>query len=453
MHPVLLLDDVLRQMFDFCPKSSLPVVARTCKSWKDPALDCVWSHLGSLVPLLRLIPGLICVDGVYNVEGPLHLGVFNSYAYRIQHITQRHNTRLHPKILHVLCANGTPLTRLTTTRLSSTDLDCVPAALSLSAGLRQLDLDFGFKRKEPGMHDDYIETLIRVATNVERVRLRGLADQRLNSAISQMSNLCSLSLRTGPFLTAETLAAISTFPSLSELEIEAGHIDIDTLVEAWSLSSTCRDSAPTHFRALKKLHICAQAPLLELVLKTIPPYLHTLRIEATTPAGSPPVDWSSLFDVITTHAIHDLTIEQHLDDIDLDTTAATSTSANTQHSYSNNRITFDLIRRLAPLRYLHHLTIDTTFIPILSDQDIEALAAWWPDLAHLDLGSLHSSECLPSTGSPPRNVSLFASFRLLDAEIANPHFAGRPQRRTGPDDLRHGVQRVVESHVLIFRSS
>ncbi|KAJ6518896.1 hypothetical protein C8R45DRAFT_885102 [Mycena sanguinolenta] len=410
MHPVLLLDDVLRQILDFCPKASLPAVAMTCKSWKDPALDGIWSHLGSLVPLLRLIPGLICVDGVYDVEGPVDLSVFNSHAYRIKHITQRHNTRLHPKILDLVCANGTPLTRLTTTRLSSTDPDCVPAALSLAPGLRQLDLDFGFKNRGPGIQDGYLEILIRLATNVERVRLRGLADKRLNSAISQMLNLCSLSLRTGPFLTAETLAAISSFPSLSELEIEAGHIDIDTLVEAWALPTTCRESAPTHFRALKKLHICAQAPLLELILKTIPLSLHTLRIEATTPAGSLPVDWSGLFDLVTTHAIHDLTIEQHLDDIDPDTTAATSPSTNTQHTYFDNRITFDLIRRLAPLRHLHHLTIDTTFIPILSDQDIEALAAWWPDLAHLDLGSLHSSECLPSTGSPRATLACLRAF-------------------------------------------
>ncbi|KAJ7255506.1 hypothetical protein B0H12DRAFT_1233107 [Mycena haematopus] len=415
MHPVLLLDDVLRQILDLCPKLCLPVVARTCKSWRDPALDGIWSHLESLVPLLHLIPSLICVGGVYDVEGPVDLSVFNSYAYRIKHITQRHNTRFNPKLLWALCANGTPLTRLTTTRLSSTDPDCVPAVLSLSPGLRQLDLDFGFKKKGPDIHDDYFETLIRVATSIERVRLRGLADQRLNSGIAQMSHLRSLSLRTGAFLTAETLAAISTFPSLSELEIEAGHIDIDALVEAWSLPAskcpTYRDSTPAHFRALKRLHICAGAPLLELVLKTIPsPSLNTLRIEATTPAGSPPVDWSGLFDLITNHAIHNLTIEQHLDAID--TIAATNASTGAQHTYSthNNRITFDTMRGLAPLRHLRCLTVDTTFIPDLSDQDIEELARWWPGLAHLDLGSLHLSECLPSTDSPRATLACLRAF-------------------------------------------
>jgi hypothetical protein len=317
----------------------------------------------------------------------------------------------------------------------------VPAALSLSPSLRQLDLDFGFKKRGRDANG-YIESLLRVATSIERVRLRGLADQRLNNAISQVSNLRSLSLRTGASLTAETLIAISAFPCLSELEIEAGHITVDGLTEAWSLpasespayssltsiigSNIVRDlaspredtAASWRFQSLKKLHICAQAPFLELLLKTIPPAsLHTLRIEATTPAGSSPVSWSSIFDLITLNAsqtLHDLTIEQHLDniDLDLDTIPATSTGStqNTHSSTQNNRLTFDIIRPLAALRHLRSLTIDMTYIPNLCDQDTEALATWWPDLVHLDLGSLHSSECHPLTDSPRATLACLRAF-------------------------------------------
>ncbi|KAJ6581616.1 hypothetical protein B0H19DRAFT_1228922 [Mycena capillaripes] len=425
MHEVLLLDEVLRQILDLCPTACLPAVARSCRSWKDPALDGIWSHLGSLVPLLNLIPGLTCVDGVYDVEckGTLNLSAFNSYACRIKHITQRHNTRFHPHLLSMLCAPGTPaLNSLTSTRLSSTDPHCVPAALSLSPNLRQLDLDFGFKKKGHDTSDAYIESLLRVATRIERVRLRGLADQRLNSGISQMSSLQSLSLRTGAFLTAETLVAISTFPCLSDLELEAGHIDVDGLTEAWSLPASDLSTALVpgepaagswRFQSLEKLHICAQAPLLELLLKTIPPAsLHTLRIDATTPSS---LSWSSIFDLIRINAsqtLHDLTIEHHLDDIDLDTIPATSTGTDTQHTHSstNDRITFDIIRPLAALRHLRNLTIDMTCIPNLCDQDILALATWWPDLAYLDLGSLHSSECHPSVGSPRATLACLRAF-------------------------------------------
>ncbi|KAJ7654466.1 hypothetical protein DFH06DRAFT_1047163 [Mycena polygramma] len=407
MHEVLLLDDVLRQILDLCP-TALPAVARTCRAWKDPALDGIWCHVGSLVPLLNLIPGLTYVDGIYDVDCNVHpdLRVFTSYAQRIKHITQRHHTRLHPALLSVLCTAGTPiLNRLASTRLASTDPDCVPAALSLSPSLRQLDLDFGFKRRASEAATYYFEALLRVATGIERLRLRGLADERLNSGISQMSNLRSLSLRTGAFLTPETLVAISNFPSLSELEIEAGHIDADSLTEAWTSPASVGSCSP-RFQSLEKLHICAQAPLLELFLQTIPPAsLHTLRIEATTPPGSSPVPWSSIFDLIRINAsytLHDLTIEQHLDDIDLETIPASSTQ--------NNRITFDIIRPLGALRRLRNLTIDMTCIPILCDADIEALAAWWPDLVHLDLGSLHSSECHPSIGTPRATLACLRAF-------------------------------------------
>ncbi|KAJ7043707.1 hypothetical protein C8F04DRAFT_992077 [Mycena alexandri] len=411
MHPVLLLDDVLRQIFDLC--TCLPAAARSCRAWTDPALDGVWSNIGSLVPLLNLIPGLICVDGVYAVrsgDSP-DLDVFNSYARRIKHITQRHDTRIHPQLLSLLCASGNPiLNRLTSTRLSSTHAHCAPAALSLSPSLRQLDLDFGFKNRGHDRSGDYVENLLRIAGGLEHVRLRGLADQRLDNVISHMANLRSLTLRTGTFLTAETLVAISTFPRLVKLDIEAAHLDVDALDHAWS-------SSAVRFQAIKNVHICAQAPLIELFLKTIPlASLHTLRIEATTPSGSSPVCWSRIFDLIgtnTSQTLHDLTIEQHLDDIDPDTISATSSGTHTQHIESfilNNRITFDIIRRLAGLQHLRTLTINTTYIPNLCDQDIEALATWWPHLAHLDLGSLHSSECHPSFGSPRATLGCLRAF-------------------------------------------
>ncbi|KAJ7879943.1 hypothetical protein B0H14DRAFT_2707971, partial [Mycena olivaceomarginata] len=455
MHSALLVDEVLRQILDLCPRTCLPAVARTCRSWTDPALDNIWSHIGSLVPLLCLIPGLTCVDGVYDVvgcEGSLDLGVFNSYARRIKHITQRHNTRIHPELLSLLCAHETPLTRLTTTRLSSIEHDCVPATLSLSPRLQQLDLDLGFRRKGPDGGNDYIETLLRVATGIERLRLRGLADQRLNSGISRMSNLRSLSLHTGAFLTAETLACISVFPHLSELEIEAGHIDPDALLEAWSAAA-----AEPRFPTLKKLHICAQAPLLGLVLRNLPPAsLHALRIEATTdPAGAAPIRWGDLFDLLTSHTytLHDLTIEQHLEDIELDLDNTTpipapSTPVDTQH----DRLTFDTLRRLAPLHHLRRLTIDTTRLPNLSDAEMEALAGWWPALVHLDLGALHSSECVlqapqsqpqapsPSstatTSTPRATLACLRAFAAMP-ELQDAHPAARSQLRPSAGSRTH----------------
>lgn len=68
MHRALLIDEILRDIFEFCLESgrgTLVQVARSCKSWKDPALDKIWRRLSWVGPLLDLIPGLSYIEGVY----------------------------------------------------------------------------------------------------------------------------------------------------------------------------------------------------------------------------------------------------------------------------------------------------------------------------------------------------------------------------------------------------
>ncbi|KAJ2929308.1 hypothetical protein H1R20_g7786, partial [Candolleomyces eurysporus] len=48
-------------------RKRLLAIARVCSTFRDPALDCLWKCLGSLVPLLLLIDGVSLVDGVYNI--------------------------------------------------------------------------------------------------------------------------------------------------------------------------------------------------------------------------------------------------------------------------------------------------------------------------------------------------------------------------------------------------
>ena len=47
-------------------------LALTCKSFVDPALECLWSHLESLGPLFQLHPGLSSIGGSY-VWFPVYL--------------------------------------------------------------------------------------------------------------------------------------------------------------------------------------------------------------------------------------------------------------------------------------------------------------------------------------------------------------------------------------------
>lgn len=70
MHKALLIDEIARHIFSFSTDgnnvhTSLCHAARTCKTWKDPALDALWSQLFCAAPLIRLIPGVLEKDGVF----------------------------------------------------------------------------------------------------------------------------------------------------------------------------------------------------------------------------------------------------------------------------------------------------------------------------------------------------------------------------------------------------
>lgn len=67
MHSALLIDELLRQIFLFIEddRKSLLASARSCKAWKDPALDYIWEHLTSFGPLLLLLPGVSSRNGEY----------------------------------------------------------------------------------------------------------------------------------------------------------------------------------------------------------------------------------------------------------------------------------------------------------------------------------------------------------------------------------------------------
>lgn len=80
MHSVLLIDEILRNIFSLClyhdrPRHDLVSASRSCKSWKDPALDLVWDRLTSFEPLLLLLPGvLVVILALYTLRTWLYSG-------------------------------------------------------------------------------------------------------------------------------------------------------------------------------------------------------------------------------------------------------------------------------------------------------------------------------------------------------------------------------------------
>lgn len=74
MHRVLFVDELARAILAHCGdadvcgasyRHTLFNAAMTCKALHEPAVDLLWNHLPSVMPLMNLIPGLYCAEGQF----------------------------------------------------------------------------------------------------------------------------------------------------------------------------------------------------------------------------------------------------------------------------------------------------------------------------------------------------------------------------------------------------
>ena len=63
MHHTLQIQEILLNIFGHChpptgeyTSSDLPALARTCRAFKEPALDVLWEELVNLSPLAQCLP-------------------------------------------------------------------------------------------------------------------------------------------------------------------------------------------------------------------------------------------------------------------------------------------------------------------------------------------------------------------------------------------------------------
>lgn len=56
MHRTLHILEIIVDVFSLLDKKSLSVLARTCRSFHEPALDLLWREQESLLPLLKCLP-------------------------------------------------------------------------------------------------------------------------------------------------------------------------------------------------------------------------------------------------------------------------------------------------------------------------------------------------------------------------------------------------------------
>ncbi|KAJ3799316.1 hypothetical protein GGU11DRAFT_512537 [Lentinula aff. detonsa] len=400
MHQALLIDEILEVILDSCTESwTLSRIARTCQAWKDPALDRVWWRISSFKPLLDLIPGLLCVNGVYVLELPFcpDFRRLHCYASRVKQIVYRENIRLHPTLLSLLLqeyGQTCIFRKLSIVQLSLTKCSSLSPIISLAKGLKTVELDLGFKTNTFETANraafDFLTTADRVSSCFDSLSLRGGASGQVMDSVNNLSRLKVLHLCVGATLPVETLTAISTFPYLRELEIHTSHIQPEDFILS---SQGC-------FPSLHSLNIRGRANSIEKLLQNMRSgNLVALRIDIE-PLVYTNNTWGGLFAAIkekTYDSLLQLTIEHHMDTQDFSLENDTPSSPdNTLHPYVNNLLRtnpndflhFEHLHSLSHHRNLRQIVIETTPPILVRDSDLEQIVRWWPNLEHLDLGSV-----------------------------------------------------------------
>jgi F-box-like len=56
MHRSLSIHEVLLSVFSICDLETLKALARTCRTFHEPALDVLWEHQDDFLTLLKTMP-------------------------------------------------------------------------------------------------------------------------------------------------------------------------------------------------------------------------------------------------------------------------------------------------------------------------------------------------------------------------------------------------------------
>ena len=215
--------------------------------------------------------------------------------------------------------------------------------------------------------------------SLRSLRLRGWMCPELNGVIGAFTALRSLTLLGGRSLTSETLASITTFPSLRDLRLQADHIDPMAF-----LTKIPAAGSATTFPSLHSLRVEAQLPLHRALISLLQPEtIEEVHLE-TRQHTSHSSEWIPILSSNTIANLRKLTIEHIIDIEDID-----QQLSNGMYN-SNVRLTLDTLKPLRNTSGLEELTITTTLPMNLADEDIKELSFWWPSLKLLDISSFES---------------------------------------------------------------
>ncbi|KAI0352166.1 hypothetical protein OH77DRAFT_1460967 [Trametes cingulata] len=386
MHRALLIDEILRLVFDHCvslpdceARWTLCQLARCCKAWKDLALDRLWSRLDGVGPLTSLLP----CEEEEDMDASEIPPEFWEYAARVKQIS-------HHRFLEVPALDGHPgiMPRLEEVTLSFHGC-MVSNAWMVSPRLKRIAVNIGYSYDAQTTIDRsngvamYLEQVRKTAPGLQSLRIRGRMTDSLNNAVASLSQLRNLTVHANCFLTCETLAAIATFPHLKSLNVHASSVQ-----HADFAAALTRASAPC-FPALEELEIRASGSVLTVILEHLPVGNLTKLYAEVDRCPRGPGHLKGTFELLAQKAsqsLKELVIEDQTELEDLEPSLRSQKSL--------EWYPLSLLSPLAALKELRHFALISILPAELHDADLGQLGKWWPSLQHLNLG-VFDTELLP----------------------------------------------------------
>ncbi|KAI0346484.1 hypothetical protein BDW22DRAFT_764033 [Trametopsis cervina] len=397
MHPCLLVSEIFDLIAQFANEdgsspSAVASLARTCRAFQEPAEDVLWRRLNGLVPLMHCFRGDICssADKQYYFTKP-----FDAKSEDWQRFTRQ------AKRVHALALGQSFDIDAEMKALQVLDL-CRPASsVALLPNLRELrwcdykEISLRYMHlfahpglvafnaliiAKPHLLSDTLSYLSIATPGLKYLKVTPGAHEHDDSEVSNavqrllvsLPGLAEFSARAP--LCATTLHALAYHPRLEILSVRLP-----------SRIDGCSYTQPTGsrtFRTLRRLTVFSSSiddvvPLLNIIQspRFVELALH-VKIQPTV------ASLRSLFAAISRHhSIRSLSI------LVASSTGQRPSQAVPIQTSAQYVLTGDVIRALHGLRRLAHLIL--TQIPTdLGDQAIFDMAAAWPHLERLSLGTM-----------------------------------------------------------------
>ncbi|KAH7929967.1 hypothetical protein BV22DRAFT_1116525 [Leucogyrophana mollusca] len=399
MHLCLAISELLRTIItNTTQDGTLASLARTCKAFKDPALDVLYAELSSLYPLVKCMPQDLWEDEAdcLSFVRPMKTSdwdVFRRYARRVRSFNHSHTFDSKTVTVSVFQA-----------------LSMHPTLSSLVPNLRQLS--WNDTREAPTVFLRFIigpslvsctiyQTSGRAITIVPALGALCPFMKRIDLPASQPSSrakdiisdaLCNWnnleSLKCG-IITGKALLHIAGLPSLKALTFR-----IPTIPTTFHGSSLGEGAFP----ALESLTIFSynsRDPCFTAFFKALKTPIHISSFWMTAgqyddgdPRANPGNhDIKPSVDVISeslvsltskccAETLGSITICHDLEDLPIQFPA-------------NLAITFNTLRLLLPFRHLRTLNIDPSCAFSLDDAALAEMAIAWPNMEDLGLGTAY----------------------------------------------------------------